>query len=120
MKKRSIRFKMTLLYTLTLLLLAAIIFSVLIFAIRLTLRGTVRQYLIGMVEENVDKIVWADPGTAEAGELSIRYGGGTLAVDLDFVDSVHNVRAGLYAGDAGEGFLRVPKSDRVCATVPNG
>ena len=99
MKKRSIRFKMTLLYTLTLLLLAAIIFSVLIFAIRLTLRGTVRQYLIGMVEENVDKIVWSDLGTEDSGELSIRYGGGTLVVDLDFVDSVHNVRAGLYAGD---------------------
>ncbi|MBR4743102.1 MAG: HAMP domain-containing histidine kinase [Oscillospiraceae bacterium] len=99
MKMRSIRFRMTFWFTAALCLMAALIFFALRTAVRLNLRSTVRGYLIGMVEENVNKISYSG-NCANAGESTcIPLGKGALLVDEDFMEAVNNVLAGLYLAD---------------------
>ena len=99
MKTRSIRFRMTFWFTAVLCLMAALIFFALRAAVRLNLRSTVRGYLIGMVEENVNKISYSQ-SRADAGDSAlIPLGDEALLIDEDFMEAVNNVRAGLYLAD---------------------
>ena len=68
MKKRSIRFKMTLWFSLVLIAIVALTFLAVYWASSSVLRKTIRDYLISTVEANVDEIqfVSGQPGAAEA------------------------------------------------------
>ncbi len=98
----SIRSRLTVWVTLLLVAASALTFLTVRAAGGLVLRGTLRDYLIGMVEENARRIVWAESPRDARGILSIPCGSGYLEVDEDFLDQVSDVRAGLYSA---EGFL---------------
>ena len=99
MKLQSIRFRMTFWFTAVLIVISAVIVLSLYTAVRLNLRSTVRGYLIGMVEENADKITFSPDGRPGAGTSAIPYKDGTLLIDDAFMDIVNNVRAALYTED---------------------
>ena len=102
MKNRSIRFKITLWFALLLLITAVLTFLAVRFASGIVLRGTLRNYLMGMVEENTDKIAYI--ATEEKPETSlsniyIKYEDGYLEIDDDFLDKINDVSAALYRPD---------------------
>lgn len=99
MKLQSIRFRMTFWFTVVLIFISAVIVLSLYTAVRLNLRSTVRGYLVGMVEENVDKITFESDGRPGAGTSAIPLKNGTLLIDEAFMDIVNNVRAALYTED---------------------
>lgn len=111
MKKRSIRFRMTFWFTAALFLIAALIFFALRTAVRLNLRSTVRGYLIGMVEENVNKISYSR-SRADAGDSTlIPLGDGALLIDEDFMEAVNNVRAGPLSRRRDHALRREPRRE---------
>lgn len=99
MKNRSIRFKMTLWYSLVLIALVVLTFLIVYMAGRMVLRTTNRDYLIGAVEENVDKIRFTEEKHNDPGRIYIPYKEGYLEVDEAFLDVINDVHAGLYAAD---------------------
>ncbi len=102
MRNRSIKFKLALLTFLMLLIAAAVSFLAVRYASGVVLRSTIRNYLIGMVEENTNKIAFI---TKEAkpeisiGNMYIEFEGGYLEIDDDFLDKINDVSAALYDDD---------------------
>ena len=102
MKNRSIRFRITLWFALLLLITAVLTFLAVRFASGIVLRGTLRNYLMGMVEENIDKIVFVSAEEKPETSLSniyIEYENGILEIDDDFLDKINDVSAALYRPD---------------------
>ena len=99
MKNRSVRFKLTLWFSLALTVVAAITFVAVRFTSRTVLRGTVRDYLISAVEANVNKIKYVNERGDSAANSYIPYGEGFLQIDLDFMDVINDVRTALYTPD---------------------
>ncbi len=99
MKNRSIRFKLTLWFSLVLIAVAGVTLLAVLGTSQMVLRGTIRNYLIGTVEENVDNIQFVT-AKREVGEFSyIPYGGGWLEIDPDFMEVVNDVHTALYTAD---------------------
>ena len=99
MRNRSIRFKLSLWFSLVLVTVAGITFAVNLFAGQTVLRGTVRDYLIGAVEENVDKISYVTEESDPLSNAYIPFSEGYLEIDLDFMDVVNDVYTGLYSSE---------------------
>lgn len=99
MRNRSVRFKLTLWFSLALIAVSAITFAAVRFTSRTVLRGTVRDYLIGTVEANVDKIKYVTEKSDSAANSYIPFGEGFLQIDLDFMDVINDVRTALYTSD---------------------
>ena len=102
MRNRSIRFKLTLWFFLMLLLTAVLTFFAVRLASEIVLRGTVRNYLIGMIEENTNKIAYIkseDKPDSSISNIYIEYDSGFLEIDDDFLDKVNDVYAALYNSD---------------------
>ena len=102
MKNRSIKFKLTFWFFIMLAVTAALTFFAVRLASGIVLRGTVRNYLIGMIEENTDKIAYVKNEEKPETSLSniyIKYDNGYLEIDDDFLDKVNDVYAALYSGD---------------------
>ncbi len=99
MKNRgmSIRMKFTLWFAAALTVITALTFFAVRFASETVLRGTVRDYLIAMVEENAGKIRFSEKKERE-GAVFIPYGQGSLEIDEDFLEVVNDVSAALYDG----------------------
>ncbi len=99
MRNKSIRFKLTLWFSLVLILIVGLTF----FAIRVTsgmvLRGTIRDYLISTVEENVNQIKYTETEKDPKANIYIPYKEGYLEVDTDFMDVVNDVHTALYTAD---------------------
>lgn len=102
MRNKSIRFKIMIGFTIMLLITAGLTFLISRFASSVVLRGTIRNYLIGMVEENTNKITYVEPKEkpeATVGSMFIEYGDGYLQIDNDFLDKINDVHAALYESD---------------------
>lgn len=102
MRNKSIRFKIMIGFTIMLLITAGLTFLISRFASSVVLRGTIRNYLIGMVEENTNKIAYVEPKEkpeATVGSMFIEYGDGYLQIDNDFLDKINDVHAALYESD---------------------
>ena len=99
MKNMSIRFKLTLWFSLVLSAVVGITLLAVLTAGRMVLRGTIRDYLISTVEENVDNIQFVSSKGDMAANSYIPYSGGFLQIDLDFMEVVNDVRTALYTSD---------------------
>ncbi len=99
MKNKSIRFKMILWFSLILLLMVGVTFLAVRLASGMVLRGTIRDYLISTVEENVDKIKYVQEQGDPGANIYIQYKDGFLEIDMDFLDVVNDVHTALYAAD---------------------
>ena len=99
MRRVSIRFRLAVWVSLLLLAASALTFLTVRAAGSLVLRGTLRDYLIGMVEANAARVVRTDAPRTARGVLCIPCGDGYLEVDEDFLDTVSDVRAGLFTAD---------------------
>ena len=102
MRNRSIRFKITLWYTILLLLVSLLT----IFAVRLAsgfvLRNTVREYLVGVVEANSDELAFVEKKDAESDpdnhHLYVAFKEGFLRIDDDFINTMSDVNSAIYTG----------------------
>lgn len=99
MRNRSIRFKMSLWFTVALALVAGITLLAVLMASRMVLRGTIRDYLISTVEENVDNISFVSHQGDTHIYGYIPYSSGFLQIDLDYMETVNDVSTALYAED---------------------
>ena len=102
MKNRSIRFKITLWYTLALVIIAGLTLLIIRIAGGVVMRSTIREYLIGVVEENTDEIVFIEDRSGEnpteAAYVHLRYKDGYLRVDDNFMNKVSDVHSSIYTG----------------------
>lgn len=101
MKTKSIRFRLILWFAIILVVTVLITFLAIRTASGMVLKGTIRNYLITMVEENTDKILYVDkkPEVDTGANIYIPYGDGQLEIDADFLDVVNDVYAALYTSD---------------------
>ena len=99
MKNRSIRFKLTLWISLLLTVVAGVTLAAVMWASGTVLRGTIRDYLIGTTEQNVDDIRFVEQKGDPNSNNYIPYGGGFLEIDLDYMEVVNDVRTALYTQD---------------------
>ena len=112
MRNRSIKFKMSICFTLILVATVALAFFTVRSISKTVLSSTIRNYLIATVEENTGKINYIpgdassdaeSPGESESDgttetpdNVYISFAGGKLEIDLDFLDIVNEVYAALY------------------------
>lgn len=100
MKKRSIRFKITLWYSFALILIALLVLLAVRIASSAVLHSTVRDYLVAVVEENADKVAYVDKKeTGGKPEIYVAYGDGFLQIDEDFMNSVSDADSAIYSSD---------------------
>ena len=99
MKNRSIRFKLTLWISLLLTVVAGVTLAAVMWASGTVLRGTIRDYLIGTTEQNVDDIRFVEKKGDPNANNYIPYGDGFLEIDLDYMEVVNDVRTALYTQD---------------------
>lgn len=99
MKKRSIRFKLTLWFSLAQIAVVAITLAAVLGASQTVLRSTVRNYLIGTVEENVDSIDYISAKEDLPDYIYVPYHDGYLKIDPGYVDVVNDVETALYSKD---------------------
>lgn len=81
---------------------AAVSFFAVRFASGVVIRGTIRNYLIGMVEENTNKITYVSKEERPEpllGNIYIAFDDGYLEIDDDFLDKINDVSAALYNED---------------------
>jgi len=116
-KKRSIRFKLTFWFTIVLAAVAAVTLLAVRYASGSVLRGTIRDHLIGTVEENVNKIKYTRSNIDKAANNYIPYEGGYLEIDTDFMDVVNDVYTALYTEDGSMLYGENPLS-RVTSAIP--
>ena len=93
MKKRSIRFKLTLWFSLAQIAVVAITLAAVLGASQTVLRSTVRNYLIGTVEENVDSIDYVSAKEDLPDYIYVPYHDGYLKIDPGYMNVVNDVEA---------------------------
>lgn len=103
MKNLSVRLKITLWFSAVLVVVVALTFAVILTAGRSVLQKTIRDNLIGTIEDNVDEVEYFDQidgdETDNDEDIYIRYGSGYLEIDDDFLDQVNGVYTALYNED---------------------
>ena len=99
MRRMSIRVKLTIGLSLILMIVTGITFFTILYASRMVLRSTIRDYLISTVEENVGKIRYTEEKTDPRINSYISYGEGFLEIDLDYMEVVNEVSTALYTSD---------------------
>ena len=104
MRNKSIRFKLTLWFFLVLAITVGLAFLAVRVSSGVVLHGTIREYLLSTVEENMDKISYVEkkPDKTDSTintNIYIKFGEGFLAIDDDFLDVVNDVYAALYTKD---------------------
>ena len=98
MKNRSIRFRITVWYTLALILVAGLTLATIRVASAVVLRNTIREYLVSVVEVNTDEITFVkEKGKTEenSGRVYVEHDGGFLVIDDDFMDTVSDVHSAI-------------------------
>lgn len=98
-KQRSIRVTLTIWFSVILLFSVGVTFLAVRFAGSLVLRNTVRDYLIGTVEENADEILFVEKKGDKTANLYLSYEDGFLQIDRDFMQVVNDVHTALYTAD---------------------
>lgn len=103
MKRLSIRLKMTLWFTLVLLIVVLITYLVVLSVNHQIIQNTIRDDLIGTVENNVAKIEFSmnidNTDLRYAPDYCIRLPDGYVEIDEDFLDEVNDVYTALYDDD---------------------
>lgn len=102
MKNLSIRFRITMWFTASLILVALFTCFVVLYADHQIIQKTVRDNLVETVENNVDEVeFYLKKEHTEPGETDyyIAFGSGYLEIDDDFLDQVNEVYTGLYHED---------------------
>lgn len=116
MKHKSIRFKLTLWFSLVQIFVVAVTLIAIFGASQTVLRGTVRDYLIGTVEENVDNIRFVSAEGDSQTNVYIPFSDGYLQIDRDYMDVIHDVETALYTKDGtmlyGSNPLAIQTSDQ--------
>lgn len=98
-KNRSIRWKLSVLASLSLVAVAGITLLAVRLAAESALRGTVRGYLISTVEQNAAQIECVPQRGADDEALYLPWDGAYLTIDLDYMDVVNDVYTALYTAD---------------------
>ena len=100
MKARSIRSKITIWYTMALILLVGLTLLTIRLASEVVLRNTIREYLISVVEVNTDEIVFVEKKPVseeqESAVVYVAFENGYLRIDDDFLNSVSDVHSAIY------------------------
>ena len=105
MRGRSIRFKITALFAVSLIVIVLATFLLVRIISESVLSKTSREYLRASVDANVGVVAFAadedkDEGDEFAGgDIRIAYQGGYLIIDEDFLDVINNVYTALYTKD---------------------
>ena len=101
MKARSIRFKITLWYAAALIILIGVTLGIVRSASSVVLHKTIRSYLIGVVDANVDDIsfVKEKPETIADNAIFVEHAGGFIRIDDDFMQNMNEVSAAIYTED---------------------
>ncbi len=101
--RRSITTRITIWFSIVLVVIVVLTFRIFWVVSASILQKTIREYLYSSVEENCDKIQFlasredADPYDTD--DFYIKYGGGWLEVDDDFLDEINEVSSALYTTD---------------------
>lgn len=103
MRSLSIRFKITLWFMIALLIVVFFTFFIVLSANRQVIQKNIRDNLIETVEHNVDEIEFYNNinnvDLHNESDYFIRFGGGYLEIDDDFLDQVNEVYTALYHVD---------------------
>ncbi len=103
MKKMSIRLRVTLWFSMVLLLVTALAFVVVFFVSDAVLQRGVQDNLVETVERNTNEIQYFHTldEVMQSGhvDLYMKYQDGYLVIDDDFLDSVNGICTGLYQED---------------------
>ncbi|MCD7805787.1 MAG: ATP-binding protein [Lachnospiraceae bacterium] len=103
MKKLSIRLKITLWFSVVLILVVALTYLVILSVSGQIIQKTIRDNLIQTVESNVDEVEYysfADmAGLTSDVDYYVRYGDGYIEIDDDFLDQVNGVYTSLCSSD---------------------
>ena len=95
----SIRLKITLWFSLIVVILVGITLLIALNASRVVLRGTVRDYMLSTVEENVDKIKLVQEIKDGTEKIYIPFDTEQLEIDIDFMRLDNDVYTALYLSD---------------------
>ena len=103
MKRLSIRFKITLWFSIMLIAITAVIIGVILYINSEVLKKDIQGELITVVEDNIDEIEYynlvQDASPDGDGDYYIEYNGGFLEIDDDFLDTVNGNYTALYFYD---------------------
>ena len=99
MKNRSIRFKLTVWFSLMMVFLVAVSFLIIRLTSGAVLHGTIHGYLISTVEQNAGQISLVGEKEADGADLYLPYAGAYLAIDRDFMDVTNGVYTALYTAE---------------------
>lgn len=103
MKNKSIRFKMTLWFSVILILVVAVVYICVLSVSHAIIQKTIRDNLIETVEGNVDEVEFYqqlnDRQLNYSRDLYLSYNGGYLEIDDDFLNQVNSITTSLYTGD---------------------
>lgn len=104
-KGLSIRNRIILWFLVTIVLILSLTLSIVWLISKNILEKSTRDYLISLVEENSDSIIFrkkkelAKAKKIDPNDIYIRYKKGYLQIDDDFLDIVNEVQSGLYTSD---------------------
>ncbi|MCD8068944.1 MAG: HAMP domain-containing histidine kinase [Lachnospiraceae bacterium] len=102
MKKLSIRLKITLWFSVILIVVVALTYLVILSVSNQIIQKTIRDNLIQNVESNVDEVEYyssADMASMNDVDYYVRYGDGYIEIDDDFLDQVNGVYTSLCSSD---------------------
>lgn len=117
MKNWSIRLKISLWFSLMMILVVGLAFLLVRGASEVVLRSTIRDYLISAVEENADKIRFVTARGDLEGNMYIPIEGGLIEIDVDFMEIVNDVHMALYEPDGTLLYGENPLS-KVTSAIP--
>lgn len=101
----SIRNRIILWFLITIMLILSLTLSIVWLISKNILEKSTRDYLISLVEENSDRIIYLKKKDLkkakkiDSNDIYIKYKKGFLQIDDDFLDIVHEVQSGLYHTD---------------------
>lgn len=104
-KRLSIRNRIILWFLFTILIILTLTLGIVWLISRNILEKSTREYLISLVEENNDRIIFLEKKEVkkakkiDPNDIYIKYKNGYLQIDDDFLDIVHEVQSGLYTSD---------------------
>ena len=102
-RKRSIKFNITLTFSIAMIIVAVLTFLLVRFVSQSMLEAKTSKYLMGAVESNMDKIRFAKHKNKKRNKITkailIKYKKGYLRVDRYFLDEMQDVQIGVYDKD---------------------
>lgn len=102
-KKRSIKFNITITFSVAMIIVAVLTFILIRFVSQSVLEANTSRYLMGAVESNMDKVRFAKHKNKKRNKITkailLKYKDGYLRVDRYFLDEMHDVQMGVYDKD---------------------